>query len=39
MAHDYHAHAHDEDHEHRHGFGHVHAPGSFGTAFAIGVAL
>jgi cobalt-zinc-cadmium efflux system protein len=39
MAYDHHAHAHDNDHEHRHGLGHVHAPGSFGTAFAIGVAL
>jgi cobalt-zinc-cadmium efflux system protein len=37
-----HDHAHDHDHGHDHGAhrgGHVHAPASFGKAFAIGVAL
>jgi cobalt-zinc-cadmium efflux system protein len=33
-----HAHPHDGGHQHAHG-GHVHAPASFGTAFAIGIAL
>lgn len=28
----------EHEHEHHHG-GHVHAPGSFGTAFAVGIAL
>jgi cobalt-zinc-cadmium efflux system protein len=33
------AHAHDR-HDHGHaGHGHLHAPGSFGTAFAVGIAL
>jgi len=30
---------HDHDHDHAHGIGHVHAPASFGRAFAIGVTL
>jgi cobalt-zinc-cadmium efflux system protein len=34
------AHAHDHGHGHSHGpGGHVHAPASFGTAFAVGIAL
>ena len=34
------AHQHDHhDHSHAHGAGHSHAPGSFGVAFAVGVAL
>ncbi len=40
--HDHHGHDHardDGDHGHSHGAGHVHAPASFGRAFAIGVAL
>ena len=44
--HDGHVHAHDHDHDHDHAHdhgaqrgGHVHAPASFGKAFAIGVAL
>ena len=40
--HDHHGHnrAHDHsEHGHSHGAGHVHAPASFGKAFAIGVAL
>jgi cobalt-zinc-cadmium efflux system protein len=33
-------HGHDHDgHDHHHGFGHVHAPASFGPAFAIGTTL
>jgi cobalt-zinc-cadmium efflux system protein len=47
MSHDHdhhdhhgHDHAHDHgDHGHSHGAKHVHAPASFGKAFAIGVAL
>ncbi len=38
MAHDHHGHGHDDDHGHSHA-GHSHAPASFGTAFAVGVAL
>ena len=46
MAHDHH-HGHDHDHGHHHdhdhhdhaAVGHVHAPASFGRAFAIGIAL
>jgi len=34
--HDHHGHDHDE---HSHGAGHIHAPASFGRAFAIGIAL
>lgn len=37
-----HQHGHDDGHDHGHGaggHGHVHAPASFGRAFAIGVAL
>ena len=30
---------HDHDHEHAGGHGQVHAPASFGTAFAVGIAL
>jgi cobalt-zinc-cadmium efflux system protein len=40
--HDGHGHDHDHDHGHDHGAhrgGHVHAPASFGKAFAIGIAL
>jgi cobalt-zinc-cadmium efflux system protein len=33
-----HSHAHDHDHNHAPG-GHHHAPASFGTAFAVGIAL
>src|SRR4029077_8528452 len=29
----------DRNHEHHHGAGHVHAPASFGRAFAIGIGL
>ena len=36
--HDHHGHDHGE-HGHSHGAGHVHAPASFGSAFAIGIAL
>ena len=36
-AHEPHNHA--DDARHRHGAGHVHAPASFGTAFAIGIGL
>jgi cobalt-zinc-cadmium efflux system protein len=36
--HAHHDHAH-HDHGHHHGHGHVHAPASFGRAFAIGIAL
>jgi cobalt-zinc-cadmium efflux system protein len=43
MDHSHHDHDHDHDHHdhgHAHGLGgHVHAPASFGTAFAIGIAL
>src|SRR4051794_32031866 len=41
-AHDHHHHGHiraGHDHHHGGGLGHVHAPASFGKAFAIGVAL
>jgi cobalt-zinc-cadmium efflux system protein len=48
-AHDHdhdHGNDHDHDHDHAHdhaghahGIGHVHAPASFGTAFAVGIAL
>jgi len=39
-AHNDRGHDHDHDHGHSHGsVGHVHAPASFGTAFAIGIAL
>jgi cobalt-zinc-cadmium efflux system protein len=38
--HDHHDHVHDHDHAHHHqGPGHVHAPASFGRAFAIGCIL
>ena len=40
--HDHHGHTRAHDHSddgHSHGAGHVHAPASFGKAFAIGVAL
>ena len=40
--HDDHDHDHDHDHGHQHGhshMGHVHAPTSFGEAFAIGIVL
>src|SRR5271170_5749836 len=40
--HDGHDHAHGQDHDHQHGhshMGHVHAPTSFGEAFAIGIVL
>lgn len=42
MAHDDHHHDHDDGHDHHHhghGHHHAHAPGSFGPAFAIGIAL
>jgi cobalt-zinc-cadmium efflux system protein len=40
MSHDHPHHDHDHgEHGHSHGAGHVHAPASFGKAFAIGVAL
>src|SRR5437588_10821848 len=39
MAHEHHAHAEGNDDKHGHGLGHAHAPASFGTAFAIGIAL
>jgi cobalt-zinc-cadmium efflux system protein len=42
MDHDHHDHDHhdhDHDHGHSHGVGHIHAPASFGKAFAIGIAL
>jgi len=47
MSHDHHhdhhhEHAHGDDlghHDHGHGAGHVHAPASFGKAFALGIAL
>jgi cobalt-zinc-cadmium efflux system protein len=40
MAHTHHAHPHDDHAGHAHGpGGHVHAPTSFGTAFAIGIGL
>jgi cobalt-zinc-cadmium efflux system protein len=40
MSHDHDHHDHDHgEHGHSHGAGHVHAPASFGRAFAIGVAL
>ena len=41
MAHDHHEHDnHDHGHaHHHHGGGHVHAPTSFGRAFAVGIAL
>ncbi|NEU10662.1 cation transporter [Methylobacterium sp. BTF04] len=40
-AHDDHDHGHSHDHGHAHGLGggHVHAPASFGRAFAIGIVL
>jgi cobalt-zinc-cadmium efflux system protein len=39
-GHDHHDHDHGHDHSgHSHGSGHVHAPASFGKAFAIGIAL
>jgi cobalt-zinc-cadmium efflux system protein len=38
MSHDHGGHVHDHD-EHDHGPAHVHAPSSFGRAFAIGIAL
>jgi cobalt-zinc-cadmium efflux system protein len=39
-VHDGHDHGHDhQDHDHGHGHHHAHAPASFGTAFAIGIAL
>ncbi|WP_215754058.1 cation diffusion facilitator family transporter [Acetobacter sp. P5B1] len=40
-AHDDHDHDHDGHDHHHHGFGHahVHTPASFGSAFAIGIAL
>src|SRR5579863_2831886 len=39
MSHD-HGHCHDHDHDHHdRGGAHVHAPASFGKAFAIGIAL
>lgn len=38
--HDGHDHTHEHDHDdHHHSAGHVHAPASFGRAFAIGIAL
>jgi cobalt-zinc-cadmium efflux system protein len=40
MAHAHHSHAHDDHAGHAHGpGGHVHAPASFGAAFAIGIGL
>jgi cobalt-zinc-cadmium efflux system protein len=40
MAHAHHDHSHDDHAGHAHGQGgHVHAPASFGTAFAIGIGL
>jgi cobalt-zinc-cadmium efflux system protein len=40
MSHDHNHHPDDHDHDHGdHDGGHVHAPASFGAAFAIGVAL
>lgn len=40
MAHTHHVHSHDDHAGHAHGpGGHVHAPASFGTAFAIGIGL
>jgi cobalt-zinc-cadmium efflux system protein len=42
MTHDHHGHTRAHDHSedgHSHGAGHVHAPATFGKAFAIGVAL
>src|SRR4051812_32631001 len=45
MGHDHAHHGHEHhdsghhDHAHHHGPGHVHAPASFGRAFAIGIAL
>lgn len=42
MAHDHHDghhHGHAHAHGHSHGSGHVHAPASFGRAFAIGITL
>jgi cobalt-zinc-cadmium efflux system protein len=39
-AHHAHSHHHDHGHhDHGHGHGHAHAPASFGTAFAVGIAL
>jgi cobalt-zinc-cadmium efflux system protein len=38
MSHDHAGHSHDHD-AHAHGGAHVHAPASFGTAFAIGITL
>jgi cobalt-zinc-cadmium efflux system protein len=34
-----HGHDHDNEHDHGHHRGHVHAPASYGRAFAIGIAL
>src|SRR4051812_22197943 len=38
-AHDDHGHDHHDHAHHHHGLGHVHAPASFGRAFAIGCIL
>ena len=34
-----HSHSHEHSHSHAHGHGHSHVPATFGTAFAVGIAL